>query len=86
MLPHSHPYHSSDGSSPHARRGTVGVVTVRHEVPWLVEYRLYVLSLAGQLSLVVRVSENPAISKDDVLADLGDLCLYFYLLAHFDHI
>jgi hypothetical protein len=37
-------------------------------------------------ALIETHREYPAISKDDVPADLGDLCLNFYLLPHLDHI
>jgi hypothetical protein len=47
---------------------------------------LDVLALAGELAFVVRVSVDPAVGKDDVLANLGYLGVNFHFLAHLDDV
>lgn len=47
---------------------------------------LDVLALAGELAFVVRVSVDPAVGKDDVLANLGYLGVYLHFLAHLDDV
>lgn len=46
-----------------------------HEVPVFVEDGFYVLALAGEFALVVRVGEDAALGEDYILANFGDFCV-----------
>jgi hypothetical protein len=57
-----------------------------HEVPMLMQDGFYVLPLAGEFALVVRVCEDSAIREDDVFANFGDLRIDLDLLSDFDDV
>ena len=66
--------------------GVEGSLGGRHEVPVLVEDGFYVLALAGEFALVVRVGEDAALGENYVLADFSDFSVQLHLFSQLDHI